>query len=136
MERLPRPPRPVLRQPAAQSADQPQSAHPDQIYALADTGYYTDGGGNQQSFPPIPVVICPQADWTMGTKTFGPYGPRGWLDEYCEWSTARDGNGNLLRIDFACENPEYWTTLWKVSPQTVASLYQSVLNWDARRRRR
>ena len=103
----------------------------DQIYALADTGYYTDGGGKKQSFPPIPVVICPQADWSMGTKTFGPYGPRGWLDEYCEWSTARDGNGNLLRIDFACENPEYWTTLWKVSPQTVASLYQSVLNWDA-----
>ncbi len=103
----------------------------DQIYSLADTGFYTDSAGNPQSFPPIPVVICPVADWSMGTKTFGPYGPRGWLDEYCEWSAARDSNGNLVRIDFACENPEYWNTLWKVSPPTVASIYQSVLNFDA-----
>jgi hypothetical protein len=100
-----------------------------QIYELADTGYYLNGCA-RISFPPIPTVICPQADWNQGTKTFGPYGPRGWLDEYCEWSAARDANGNLLRIDFACENPEYWNTLWKVSPQRVRDLYQSVLNFD------
>lgn len=102
----------------------------DQIYSLADTGYYPDGAG-EVSFQDIPATLCPEADWTGTLKTFGPYGPRGWLDEYCEWSAARDTNGDLVRIDFACENPEYWTTLWKVSPETVASLYQSILNWDA-----
>jgi hypothetical protein len=101
----------------------------EQIYQLADTGYYSDAG-TQTSFPQIPQVICPQADWSAGTKIFGPYGPRGWLDEYCEWSAARDTNGNLIRIDFACENPEYWNTLWKVSPETVCSLYAQILNYD------
>lgn len=101
----------------------------DQLYSLADTGYYPDGSG-ELSFQPIPSVLCPEADWDSKPQTFGPYGPRGWLDEYCEWSSARDANGNLVRVDFACENPEYWTTLWKVSPAIVASLYQSVLNYD------
>ncbi|ATC23560.1 hypothetical protein EIB18_03010 [Caulobacter vibrioides] len=103
----------------------------DQIYSLADTGYYLTGDGGKATFQNIPAALCPEADWTGDLKTFGPYGPRGWLDEYCEWSAARDANGNLVRIDFACENPEYWTTLWKVSPETVAGLYQSILNWDA-----
>jgi hypothetical protein len=107
----------------------PHTLTQNQIYALADTGYFSDDGV-RKSFPPIPVVICPQADWAGGTKTFGPYGPRGWLDEYCEWSAARDANGNLVRIDFACENPEYWNTLWKVDPETVRSMYEQVLNYD------
>ncbi len=112
----------------------PSNPHPltqKQIYALADTGYYLDANNRRQSFPQIPQVVCPKADWTQGTKVFGPYGPRGWLDEYCEWSAARDANGKLTRIDFACENPEYWNTLWKVSPQAVCDIYQTVLNWDA-----
>jgi hypothetical protein len=62
-------------------------------------------------------------------KTFGPYGPRGWLDEYCEWSAARDANNNLIRIDFCCENPEYWTTLWKVDQHRVRELYEETLNF-------
>ena len=108
----------------------PYKLSQDQIYSLADTGYYPTDEGGQASFQDIPAALCPEADWTGSLKTFGPYGPRGWLDEYCEWSAARDANGNLVRIDFACENPEYWATLWKVSPETVASLYQSILNWD------
>ncbi|MBB4399041.1 hypothetical protein [Bradyrhizobium sp. ERR14] len=75
-----------------------------QVYELADTGYYDTG---QKTFENIPATLCPQADWSGTLKTFGPYGLRGWLDEYCEWSTVRDGDGNLVRLDFACENPEY-----------------------------
>jgi hypothetical protein len=99
------------------------------LYQLADTGYLPSG----ESFPPIPKVICPEADWSpeAGTKTFGPYGPRGWLDEYCEWSAARDASGNLIRIDFACENPEYYNTLWKVSPAKVVEIYNQTLNFGA-----
>lgn len=106
------------------------------IFSLADTGY-TDAT-RTQSFPDIPKTLCPQAEWGTAVppdptlvKTFGPYGPRGWLDEYCEWSAARDAAGNLVRIDFACENPEYWNTLWKVSPDQVRQIYDETLNWDA-----
>lgn len=99
-----------------------------QLYSLADQ-YAADG--KVPSFQEIPSVLCPTAQWNGPLKTFGPYGPRGWLDEYCEWSAARDASGNLLRVDFACENPEYWNTLWMVSPEKVRELYESVLNWDA-----
>ncbi|MGH8514120.1 MAG: hypothetical protein ACREV8_09320, partial [Gammaproteobacteria bacterium] len=63
-----------------------------QIYSLADTGYYNNGGTNT-TFQPIPSKLCPQATWNVPSyplKTFGPFGPRGWLDEYCEWTTVRD----------------------------------------------
>jgi len=52
------------------------------------------------------------------------------MDEYCEWSVTRDANGNIIRIDFVCENPEYWNTLWMISPETVRSLYEQTLNFQ------
>ena len=114
-----------------------------QLYHLADFGTYhgSDDDGKTYTFGPIPSVLCPNAVWPpnfvpqepppAGTKNFGPYGPRGWLDEYCEWSAARDGNGNLIRIDFCCENPEYWTSVWKVDPNKVVELYNQTLNFNA-----
>ncbi|WP_211196183.1 hypothetical protein [Flavobacterium sp. H122] len=56
-----------------------------------------------------------------------PYGPRGWQDEYCEWSVTRNAQNKIIRIDFTCENPEYWNTLWKIDPNKVLELYQTVL---------
>jgi hypothetical protein len=103
----------------------------EQLLSLADTGYYRDSNGTNISFGQIPATLCPAIDWSKPLKNFGPYGPRGWLDEYCEWSTTRDRDGNLLRIDFCCENPEYWYSLWKISPETVAAVYESTLNYDA-----
>jgi len=110
------------------SPTNPYKLNATQIFSLADTGFYTDGSGRKVSFQQIPATLCPQADWGGELKAFGPYGPRGWLDEYCEWSVARDANGNIMRVDFACENPEYWYTLWSVDPQRVQQLYQSTLN--------
>lgn len=101
-----------------------------QIYQLADTGYYTADDGSTVTFQDIPATLCPQADWSGPLKTFGPYGPRGWLDEYCEWSVARNTDGNIVRVDFVCENPEYWGTLWKVDPETVRQIYETTLNYD------
>jgi hypothetical protein len=110
------------------------------LLQLADTGYYTDGSGNQHTFPTIPQYPCSVFNGTyygsgscgcVGSTNasipFGPYGPRGWQDEYCEWSVERDGNNNIVRIDFTCENPEYWNSLWMIDPGTVLSLYQSTL---------
>jgi hypothetical protein len=111
------------------SPSNPYKLTQSQIYQLADTGFYDTGG--KSTFQNIPATLCPQADWSGTLKTFGPYGPRGWLDEYCEWSTVRDANGHLVRVDFACENPEYWNTLWKVSQDKVRELYQQTLNAGA-----
>jgi len=80
---------------------------------------------------PIPATRCPQADWTGELQPYGPYGPRGWLDEYCEFSVVRNGNDKIIRIDFTCENPEYFQTLWRIDPQTVANVYTATLNAGA-----
>lgn len=95
------------------------------LYQLADSG--------DLSPYQIPSTLCPQPDWSDPTdrKAYGPYGPRGWLDEYCEFSVARDANNKIVRIDFTCENPEYYQTLWRVNPQTVADVFTAALNMGA-----
>lgn len=100
-----------------------------QLWELADTGYYTDSG-QKKSFPTIPQNLCPEPDWQGGLHSYGPYGPRGWQDEYCEFSVTRDPSlGKITRVDIVCENPEYWYTLWRVSPQAAAQSYQDTLNF-------
>lgn len=110
----------------------PYNLNLNKIYELADTGWYdTDA-----TFGEIPVQVCPEACWSGPRQAYGPYGPRGWQDEYCEWSTARNQEGNLVRVDFCCENPEYWNTLWQVDPERVVQIYQDVLNADVPPERR
>ncbi len=46
-------------------------------------------------------------------------------DEYLEWYIHRDGNGDIVAVDFTCENPEYWMLLFQEDSDTVVSLYQS-----------
>lgn len=106
---------------ADQSPANPYNLTNDQLLAIADSG---------SGFEQIPTVHCPQADWSGDLGPYGPYGPRGWLDEYCEWSVTRDGDGKIVRVDFVCENPEYWYTLWQISPARVAALYEATLNQD------
>jgi hypothetical protein len=114
---------------AAQVPPNPYSLTQQQLWELADTGYYTDGG-QQKSFPGIPTTICPLPDWSGSLHPFGPYGPRGWQDEYCEFSVTRDPiSGKITRVDIVCENPEYWYSLWRVSPQAAAQTYQDTLNY-------
>ena len=101
-----------------------------QLRELADTGSYHKDG-QSQAIQEIPKIFCPQADWKGALNPFLPYGPRGWQDEYCEWAVQRNDVGKITRVDFACENPEYWHALWSVSPESVANLYQETLNFDA-----
>lgn len=90
-------------------------------WSLADTGYQTNG----QSFPSITTNPCTGQSEDL---PYGPYGPRGWQDEYCEWSVYRDPQTNkILRVDFTCENPEYWNSLWMIDPNQVLELYQNTL---------
>ena len=101
----------------------PYNLTQEQLNELAESG-------NLASYP-IPQNRCPQADWDGPTQPYGPYGPRGWLDEYSEFSVVRDANGKITRIDFTSENPEYFQTLWRISPQRVAEVYQTTLNQGA-----
>lgn len=92
----------------------------DDLLSLGDTGKTTQG----TPFGELPEITNP----CSGAVTkYGPYGPRGWQDEYCEWSVERDTTNNIVRIDFTCENPEYWNTLWMTDPQKVLELYRSTL---------
>ena len=98
----------------------------EQINQLADYGWQPDRTSPERStFPSIVTDPCTNKAENL---EYGPYGPRGWQDEYCEWSVLRDPATNkILRIDFTCENPEYWYTLWRVAPDVVLSLYQTTL---------
>lgn len=95
----------------------------EQQYEMADTGEVKG-----VDLPPIPQQSAVCDGELQPTAEYGPYGPRGWQDEYCEWAVTRDEKGNITRVDFTCENPEYWYTLWRVSPQRVCDLYRKTLD--------
>jgi hypothetical protein len=61
-------------------------------------------------------------------KAYAPEGARGWQDEYCEWIATRDADGKITRVDFTCENPEYWFSLWRINPNRVFELYQQLVS--------
>ncbi|RKG85364.1 hypothetical protein [Corallococcus terminator] len=92
----------------------------DDLLSLGDTGKTTNG----TPFSALPKITNP---CTQDVSNYGPFGPRGWQDEYCEWSVERNEKGDIVRIDFTCENPEYWNSLWAVSPERVLELYRSTL---------
>lgn len=97
----------------------------DKLHELADIGPITF---SKKYDIPLSVPQNPCNPKDSSTKPFGPAGPRGWQDEYCEWAVTRDENGDIIAVDFTHENPEYWFHLWKVSPDKVVSLYQEILN--------
>lgn len=80
---------------------------------------YAEGIRDDGSYGPPPDV---------NGKPYTPPGPRGWQDEYCEWIAERDANGNILRVDFTCENPEYWFSLWRQDQERVLQLYRELIS--------
>lgn len=91
------------------------SMSPYDLFAMADYG----------GPPQMPTSICAPIDDDLTVYT--PVGPRGWQDEYCEWAVERDSDGNILKIIFTCENPEYWLTLWSIDPNRVLAIYQDCI---------
>lgn len=108
---------------AGQFPENPYNWRQDKLNAFADTGTPPEG----VDYPSIPDNPC-NGNKSPRTHAYGPWGPRGWQDEYCEWSVTRDDQSRIIRIDFTCENPEYWYTLWRTSPETAAAIYESTLN--------
>lgn len=95
-----------------------------QMQEFADTGTLSDG----TAIPAIANQFQVCGGDSTPTIPFGPYGPRGWQDEYCEWSVTRNSAGKIIRVDFTCENPEYWYTLWRIDPDLVVDLYRKTLS--------
>lgn len=89
-------------------------ASADQLNEMADTGV-------------MPGQISNDPCGSGSPAPYFPYGPRGWQDEYCEWAVTRNAAGKIVRLDFTCENPEYWNSLWLIDPNKVVTLYQSIL---------
>lgn len=106
-----------------------------EILELADTGKIAANPDFANGFPAVPRSACPAIDWSSPKdkwRTFGPRGPRGWQDEYCEWSVTRDAATNkITSVMFTCENPDYWFTLWQVDPATVLKIYQQNISPNA-----
>lgn len=97
----------------------------DKLHELADIG--PDAFSKKYDITLV-VPKNPCDPNNTATKPFGPSGPRGWQDEYCEWAVTRDANGDIIAVNFTHENPEYWFHMWKVSSDMVVSLYQQILN--------
>ncbi|HEV2992269.1 MAG TPA: hypothetical protein VG759_27805, partial [Candidatus Angelobacter sp.] len=121
---------------ANQLPQNPYRLSQNSVWELADSGFYTDNAGKRHPFPKVPKKFCPEADWNGTLQAMGPFGPRGWQDEYCEWSVTRNTERKITRVDFVCENPEYWYSLWRINPRRVAELYQEVLNFGLPERSR
>lgn len=97
----------------------------DKLYELADIG--SEAFSKKYAIE-LTVPKNPCDPNNTAKKPFGPAGPRGWQDEYCEWAVTRDASGDIIAVNFTHENPEYWFHMWKFSPDTVVSLYQQILN--------
>lgn len=68
------------------------------------------------------------ADNGVPDPNYYPPGPRGWQDEYCEWSVTRNAEGQITKISFTSETREYWYALWDVAPNIVLRLYKQLVN--------
>ena len=106
-----------------------------QVFELADFRKLPDVPAFADGFPNIPGQLCPIIDWGQPQRDwakYDPLGPRGYLDEYCEWSVSRNEEGKITKVMFTCENPEYWYNLWLVSPEQVLCIYQGCIHPDVR----
>ena len=93
----------------------PYQLDPMQVYALGDYGNLPEAKAFPTGLPfIIPSERSPYLNWKQAVDKWAQYdpnGPRGWLDEYCEWAVTRNAEGKITKISFTCENPEYWYTL-------------------------
>lgn len=108
----------------------------EQVQALADCGqiavgdktYVLNAPEGDQALLKIPGNRCPEIEWDGPYVDFSPEGPRGWQDEYCEWSILRNAAGKMTSIAFTCENPAYYLTMWEQNPEAVLGIYQAYID--------
>lgn len=47
-------------------------------------------------------------------------------NEYCEWQVLRNAAGNIRKVTFVTETPEYWETMWAIDKPRVVDLYRTL----------
>lgn len=109
----------------------------EKIHELADIGPNAFEAKYKKDYPTLSMLI-PNHPCNPNSKPSVPYnpmGPRGWQDEYCEWTVRRstsetheDGLAKITAVNFTHENPEYWFNLWRIAPDLVLKLYRETLN--------
>ncbi|MGH1387896.1 hypothetical protein [Kordia sp.] len=97
----------------------------DRLYEMVDIGPVAFKAKYTKELVYIPKSPCNPNPEEL--KMLDPYGPRGWLDEYCEMGIKRNTSKKITRLHFTCENPEYYWTMWKVDPNKVLDIYQKTL---------
>ncbi len=115
----------------AASQESPYALTDDELYELSDQGFLAAKPQFAKGFPPVPTDVYPVVNWKQPAdawEAYGPIGPRGWQDEYCEWTVQRDAAGRIISVDFTCENPEYWVALWKTDPQAVLAACRTIVS--------
>lgn len=116
-----------------------QALSDSQLFELADHGQIAlngttwklwDADAKAPNILKTPATKCPDIDWQGEWVAFSPPGPRGWLDEYCEWSIAYNDSqaSSIHSVMFTCENPAYWLSLWRIDPKIVLALYQRYID--------
>ncbi|NMG07909.1 hypothetical protein [Brasilonema sp. UFV-L1] len=68
------------------------------------------------------------ADNGVPDPNYYPPGPRGWQDEYAEWSVTRNAEGKITKVSLTSETREYWYALWDVAPHIVLRLYKQLVS--------
>jgi len=112
--------------------------HPDEPDAVISWTAFPKRLLDRYETPPPPQrplsrrqILAIADDGPPTRDNYTPSGPRGWQDEYCEWAVERNSEGKITKVTFTSENPEYWETLWFVSPQKVLDLYRQYLGTDS-----
>lgn len=95
------------------------------MYQLVDIGPEAYQEKYHDSIVFIPQSACDPNPQEL--KMLDPYGPRGWLEEYCEMGIRKNSNCEIIQLHFTCENPEYFWALWSVDPKEVLRIYQETL---------
>lgn len=121
---------------AAQNPQLGRALTMDEVMGLADTGEITINNKLLKLYDPdksgdvlkIPTDRCPDVKWGGPFGEFSPSGPRGWLDEYCEWSITYNDDGKMTGVMFTCENPAYYLTMWRINPKAVLGIYQQTID--------
>ncbi len=72
------------------------------------------------------------ADNGVPNPDYYPPGPRGWQDEYAEWSVTRNSQGQITKVAFTSETREYWYALWDVAPNIVLRLYKQLVSEEVK----
>ncbi|XP_038074570.1 uncharacterized protein LOC119742563 [Patiria miniata] len=84
----------------------------------------------QQDFPESYLEVADKQDgWPHNGEEFKKARNQ---DEYLEWYVYKNDRGQITRVDFTCEGPEYWDCLFQWEPETCLALYKNYISPDVK----